>query len=134
MQQQQQQQQQQSVVVEDGQQARRHRGRRAQAAIHVKPSTVPNGKWSDCGNVQYDFNYESELPNYKEWVKDGDLQILIYNGDADYILSHMGNAAWINEGLGLDKASPWTKWRGSDGQVAGYFESYKTAGVPLTFL
>ena len=159
MQQQQQQQQQQAVVVEDGQQARRHRGRRAQveigpvfptcidklsvdylntpavqAAIHVKPSTVPNGKWSDCGNVQYDFNYESELPNYKEWVKDGDLQILIYNGDGDYILSHMGNAAWINEGLGLDKASPWTKWRGSDGQVAGYFESYKTAGVPLTFL
>lgn len=109
-----------------------------QQAIHVRPGTVPNGKWSDCGNVDYDFNYESELENYKEWVAasgDASLQILIYNGDADYILSHMGNAAWINEGLQLPKAKAWNKWRGSDGQVAGYYEQYKTAGSHhLSFL
>ena len=105
-----------------------------QAAIHVRPETVPNGLWSDCGNVQYDFNYESELANYKEWSSLGDLQILIYNGDADYILSHMGNSAWINQGLNLTKQREWTKWLGSDGQVAGYFETYKTGGLPFTFL
>ena len=41
------------------------------------------------------------------------LEILIYNGDTDFILSHMGNAAWINKGLGLNKTFEWTKWRGS---------------------
>ena len=46
----------------------------------------------------------------------------------------MGNAAWINEGLGLNKTREWSAWRGSDGQVAGYFETYATAGKPLTFL
>ena len=105
-----------------------------QSAIHVRQGTVPKGKWSDCGNVDYEFNYASELPNYRRWVKEGKLQILIYNGDADFILSHMGNSAWINQGLGLSKSAEWTKWRGSDGQVAGFFEEYATAGKPLTFL
>jgi len=93
------------------------------------------GNWSDCGGVEYDFNYASEIPNYEKWVAgDGDLEILIYNGDADYILSHMGNSAWVRS-LGLPKSREWSKWRGSDGQVAGYFEQYKTSGsVPMTFL
>ena len=46
----------------------------------------------------------------------------------------MGNSAWIEKGLALNKSVEWTKWRGSDGQVAGYFEQYSTAGKPLTFL
>ncbi len=109
-----------------------------QEAIHVRSGTVPKGKWSDCGNVDYDFNYESELPNYLTWTQEAEkgklLEILIYNGDADYILSHMGNSAWINRGLNLTKKDEWAKWRGSDGQVAGYFETYQTNGIPFTFL
>ena len=106
-----------------------------QEAIHIRKGTVPGGKWSDCSSVlNYDFNYESELPNYIEWTNKGDLEILIYNGDTDFILSHMGNTAWINEGLKLKKSDEWAKWRGSDGQVAGYFEKYQTGGLPLTFL
>lgn len=105
------------------------------AAIHVDPATVPNGKWADCSpTLDYDFNYESELPNYREWTAKGDLEILIYNGDADFILSHMGNAAWIDKGLNLTKSTEWSKWHGSDGQIAGYFERWKTGGTPLTFL
>lgn len=113
-----------------------------QEAIHIRSGTIPNGRWSDCGNVDYDFNYESELDNYREWTNEGKLEILIYNGDADYILSHMGNSAWIREGLKLTKYErEWTKWHGSDGQVAGYFETYSTTakggggnGIPFTFL
>merc|ERR1711871_227289 len=105
-----------------------------QKAIGIHPGTISGGKWSDCGGVDYHFNYESELPNYRRWASEGDLQILIYNGDADSILSHMGNSAWINQGLNLTKSAEWAKWRGSDRQVAGYFEQYKTAGIPLTFL
>ena len=110
---------------------------KVQKAIHVKPETIPNGVWKDCGNVNYNFNYDSELDNYRQWIKDGNLKILIYNGDADYILSHMGNNAWINQGLKLNKTKDgeWTKWYGSnDKQVAGYYETYQTSGIPLTFL
>lgn len=106
-----------------------------QKAIGIRPGTVPNGKWTQCSpSLNYTFNYESELSNYKQWTAEGKLQILIYNGDADYILSHMGNSAWINQGLKLPKSSEWSPWRGSDKQVAGYWEQYKTGGVPLTFL
>lgn len=109
---------------------------KVQKAIGVRPNTVPGGRWLDCGvmTTQYEFNFNSELHNYRTWTEDGDLQILIYNGDADYILSHMGNAAWINQGLNLTTSKDWTPWKGSDSQVAGYFEEYKTKGKPLTFL
>ena len=40
-----------------------------QSAMHVREGTLPNGKWSDCGNVQYDFNYKSEIPNYIQWTQ-----------------------------------------------------------------
>ena len=48
----------------------------------------------------------------------------------------MGNSAWINDGLKLQKLQEWTMWRGSDGQVAGYYEKYHTsnASLPFTFL
>ena len=95
--------------------------------------SASKGKWSDCGNVDYSFNYDSELPNYRDWVAKGDLQILIYNGDADYILSHAGNEAWITKGLNISASSPWTKWRGSDGQVAGYFETFATGNPTQNF-
>lgn len=106
-----------------------------QKAIGVDPSKIDGGRWKDCGGVKYDFNFESEIPNYLHWTAAGNLDILIYNGDADYILSHMGNAAWIAS-LNLTKSAEWSKWHGSDKQVAGYFEKYATGGFgqPLTFL
>ena len=58
------------------------------------------------------------------------LSILIYSGDADFILNHMGSINWITEGLNNSVTKPWTMWRGSDGQVAGYYEEYDG----LTFL
>jgi hypothetical protein len=89
-----------------------------QAAIHVRAGTVPTGKWAGCGLTgMYDFNYESELPNYKEWVKSKPFDILIYNGDADYILCHIGNQNWIVNGLQATKTQDWRKWKGSDKQV-----------------
>jgi len=94
---------------------------------------VPGGKWADCGNVAYDFNYASELPNYRSWVGAGELQMLIYNGDADYILSHAGNEAWITHGLNLTATSPWMQWRGSDGQIAGYYETFPTGNPAMNF-
>ena len=106
--------------------------------LGIRDDTVPNGKWSDCsGTLDYHFNYESEIPHYLNWAEEGKLNILIYNGDADYILSHMGNSAWVRS-LNLTQSRNWTQWKGSDRQVAGYFEQYAMgttdASIPLTFL
>lgn len=103
--------------------------------LNIRDETVPNGKWADCQSFEYDFNYASEIPNYVRWAQEGALDILIYNGDADFILSHMGNSAWVSS-LNLPKEREWTQWKGSDQQVAGYFEQYttKAGSTPLTFL
>ena len=42
----------------------------------------------------------------------------------------MGSVNWITQGLQNKQTKPWTKWRGSDGQVAGYYEEFDG----LTFL
>jgi carboxypeptidase C (cathepsin A) len=42
----------------------------------------------------------------------------------------MGSINWITQGLNNSIVQSWRKWRGSDGQVAGYFEEYEG----LTFL
>jgi len=105
-----------------------------QEAIHVDRSSIPGGNWSDCGGVDYTFNYESVLPDYRKWTSAGTppFDILIYSGDADFILNHMGSVNWIAAATGLNAsvAVPWQKWLGSDGQVAGYYEIY----TGLTFL
>ena len=58
--------------------------------------------------------------------------ILIYSGDADFILNHMGSVNWITAATGLNAsvAVPWQKWLGSDGQVAGYYEMCVPAFAP----
>lgn len=103
--------------------------------LNIRDETVPNGKWADCQRFDYAFNYASEIPNYLRWAEEGKLDILIYNGDADFILSHMGNSAWVSS-LNLTKEREWTQWKGSDKQVGGYFEQYTTqkGSTPLTFL
>ena len=103
--------------------------------LGIRNDDVPGGNWTDCSQVDYDFNYASEIPNYLQWTQEEDgPEILIYNGDADFILSHMGNSAWVRS-LNLKKSKKWSKWLGSDKQVAGYFEQYETKGsTPMTFL
>lgn len=91
-----------------------------QAAIHAKVGA----KWAMCGlEGLYDFNFESVLPLYQQWAKDKKLQMLVYNGDADYIVNFLGTENWLEE-LGLEVLEPWTKWTGSDGQVAGFVTQY----------
>ena len=59
------------------------------AAIHVNPETVPNGKWSDCqNNLDYEFNYESELDNYCSWTAKGDLETHIQRRRRLHFVSH----------------------------------------------
>eukprot|EP00667_Euglena_gracilis_P007963 EG_transcript_8058 len=100
-----------------------------QRAIHVRPDTIPGKRWVDCGLAGYDFNYESVLPLYRNWTAAGKLNILVYSGDIDFVVSFMGSQAWIKS-LNLPIRTPWQRWYGADRQVAGYYTEYEG----LTFL
>ena len=105
-----------------------------QQAIHVAPAKVPTSGWAPCNPWPswYKFSVESMLPKYRRWAAEGKLDILIYSGDTDSSVTHLGTTSWLRK-LGLDKLVDWQVWRGSDGQIAGYLSTYKTAGAPLTF-
>jgi len=91
-----------------------------QTAIHAKMGT----QWAECGlSGLYDFNYESVIPLYQNWTSEKKLKILVYNGDADFIVNFVGSENWLGF-MGLKILQPWSKWSGSDTQVAGYFVRY----------
>jgi cathepsin A (carboxypeptidase C)/serine carboxypeptidase-like clade 2 len=102
-----------------------------QEAIHARRVET----WNDCGILNtgngtasreftYDFNYESRIPYYKDWVAQGGLDILVYSGDADYILNHMSTENWLSA-LELPVKRDFVTWTGSDGQVAGYLTEFE---------
>ncbi|CAE8647327.1 unnamed protein product [Polarella glacialis] len=99
-----------------------------QEAIHAKRLE----EWNMCGLVnmgspvpdkgsgkKYHFNFESRLPYYRDWLKDGGLDMLIYSGDADYILNFRCTENWFSA-LNLSVKKDYVAWKGSDSQVAGF--------------
>jgi len=91
-----------------------------QTAIHAKMGTL----WAECGlSGLYDFNYDSVVPFYQNWTSDKKLKILVYNGDADFIVNFIGSQNWLTN-MGLKQLQPWSKWAGSDTQIGGYFVRY----------
>jgi len=91
-----------------------------QTAIHAKMGT----QWVECGlSGLYDFNYNSVVPLYQNWTTDKKIKILVYNGDADFIVNFIGSQNWLGA-MKLKQLQPWSKWIGTDSQVAGYFVRY----------
>mmetsp|Transcript_124571 Transcript_124571/g.248539 ORF Transcript_124571/g.248539 Transcript_124571/m.248539 type:complete len:501 (+) Transcript_124571:45-1547(+) len=93
-------------------------------------------EWNMCGLVndgvpdhlqgegkQYHFNFDSRLPYYKQWLGKNDLDILVYNGDADYILNFRCTENWLNA-LKMEVKKDFVAWKGSDRQVAGYLTEF----------
>lgn len=104
-----------------------------QQAIHAKRLK----EWNNCGLVNngtpdkeegkgktYHFNFESRLPYYRNWLAEGRLDMLIYSGDADYILNFEGTVNWLSA-LNMEVKKDFVAWKGSDRQVAGYLTEFK---------
>lgn len=94
-------------------------------------------EWNMCGLVntgepdhlegrgkQYHFNFESRLPYYENWLKEGKLDMLIYSGDADYILNFQCTQNWLSA-LDMKVNKDFVAWKGSDRQVAGYLTEFE---------
>lgn len=93
-------------------------------------------EWNMCGLLnsgvpdhlqgagkQYHFNFESRLPYYRNWLTKNELDILVYSGDADYILNFRCTENWL-KALNMEVNKDFVAWKGSDRQVAGYLTEF----------
>lgn len=89
-------------------------------AIHV---AVAKKDWHICGGIQYEENFPSLLPFYKEKLIP-QIRVLIFNGDVDCCVPYKGNEWWTSS-LGLKVEKPWRAWT-LDNQVGGYVTTYES--------
>ena len=62
--------------------------------------------------------YKSTLPQWRRLLE-SDLRFLVYTGDQDGILPHLGTRLWI-DGLQLPIRQKWRAWHSSTGQTCVY--------------
>ncbi|EEF40335.1 serine carboxypeptidase, putative [Ricinus communis] len=102
-----------------------------QEALRIREGTIK--EWARCNySLSYSYGVISTIDYHKNFTKTG-LQALIYSGDHDMAIPHVGTEEWI-ESLNLTIASDWQPWL-VDGQVAGYTVeySYDEYAYRLTF-
>ncbi|RVW59511.1 Serine carboxypeptidase-like 17 [Vitis vinifera] len=68
---------------------------------------------------------------YHQNLTNTGLRALIYSGDHDMSIPHIGTQEWINS-LNLTLEDPWRTWY-TDGQVGGYTETFTNDDFDLTF-
>ena len=86
-------------------------------------------KWTQCSDVNYEmtesFNFYSET-----MLKYPDLNVWVFSGTDDGVLSTLGTMRWINE-LNFTVETKWRQWKVND-QVGGYVQKYKEGLVLVT--
>ncbi|KAK7849935.1 serine carboxypeptidase-like 17 [Quercus suber] len=100
-----------------------------QEALHVRPGTMK--QFFRCTfTMAYTFDIDDVVPVHKNLTASG-LQILVFSGDHDKVIPHIGIEQWI---LALDLTidTDWRPWF-VDGQVAGYTRKYTDDGYRLTY-
>lgn len=86
-------------------------------------------KWYQCADVNYEmsesYNFYSEI-----MIKYPNLNVWIFSGTDDGVLSTLGTMRWINK-LNFTIETKWKQWKFND-QVAGYVQKYKEGLVIVT--
>ncbi|KAI3967807.1 hypothetical protein MKW92_031665 [Papaver armeniacum] len=89
-------------------------------ALHIRNGTVDN--WQRCNyGLQYEPNLGSSFSYHVNLSKRGS-RSLIYSGDHDMVVPHLGTQAWIRL-LNYTIVDEWRSWW-VDGEVAGYTRKY----------
>ncbi|XP_034699224.1 serine carboxypeptidase-like 18 isoform X3 [Vitis riparia] len=90
------------------------------------------GHWVRCNitNLAFTKDVTSTVAYHQNLTNTG-LRALIYSGDHDMSIPHIGTQEWINS-LNLTLEDPWRTWY-TDGQVAGYTETFTNDDFDLTF-
>ncbi|RVW80665.1 Serine carboxypeptidase-like 18 [Vitis vinifera] len=99
-------------------------------ALRVREGT--KGHWVRCNitNLAFTKDVTSTVAYHQNLTNTG-LRALIYSGDHDMSIPHIGTQEWINS-LNLTLDDPWRAWY-TDGQVAGYTETFTNDDFDLTF-
>ncbi|KAG2704044.1 hypothetical protein I3843_06G156600 [Carya illinoinensis] len=100
-----------------------------QDALHVRPGTVK--EFFRCNiTMEYTVDTNDVVPYHKNLTDTG-LQVLVFSGDHDMVIPHIGIEQWINS-LDLTIDTDWRPWF-VGGQVAGYTRKYTNDGYRLTY-
>ncbi|XP_059636290.1 serine carboxypeptidase-like 18 isoform X2 [Cornus florida] len=98
-------------------------------ALHVREGT--KGVWERCnGSLAYTKDVTSSVA-YHQNLTSAALRALIYSGDHDMSVPHIGTQEWIGS-LNLTVGSVWRAWF-VDGQVAGYVKKLTENNFALTY-
>ncbi|KAK9265997.1 hypothetical protein L1049_012497 [Liquidambar formosana] len=100
-----------------------------QEALNVRNGS--KSEWEVCISID---NYTEDVSSTLEYHRNlskANLQALIYSGDHDMSIPHIGTQEWISS-LNLTLNDVWRAWF-VDGQVAGYTKKYKNNDYSLTF-
>ncbi|XP_039138537.1 serine carboxypeptidase-like 2 [Dioscorea cayenensis subsp. rotundata] len=89
-------------------------------ALHIQKGTVT--EWIRCSfTLQYALDPSSSV-KYQHKLTSGGYRALIYSGDHDLVVPHIGTQTWIRS-LNYSIIDDWRSWF-SAGQVAGYTRTY----------
>ncbi|KAJ0967697.1 hypothetical protein J5N97_024614 [Dioscorea zingiberensis] len=89
-------------------------------ALHIQKGTVP--EWVRCNDY---LHYAKDIPSnleYQHRLTSRGYRALVYSGDHDLLIPHIGTQAWIRS-LNFSIVDDWRSWF-FGGQVAGYTRAY----------
>lgn len=103
-----------------------------QEALNVRNGTIKH--WERCNkSIAYTYDIKSSLHYYKSFFNAKLLRVLVYSGDHDLIIPHVGTEEWIASlNMTISADDEWRPWY-VDGQVAGYTEIYKKDKFSITY-
>ncbi|KAK9274949.1 hypothetical protein L1049_022206 [Liquidambar formosana] len=101
-----------------------------QAALNITEGTITT--WKMCNSsLSYTEDFSSVISYHANFTK-RDLRALIYSGDHDMSIPHIGTREWILS-LNMTLMDSWRPWY-VNAQVAGYTEEYSSDDYVLTFV
>ncbi|GAV65348.1 Peptidase_S10 domain-containing protein [Cephalotus follicularis] len=103
-----------------------------QVALNIREGTID--EWFRCNlslsESTYTYDIISVVDYHQNLTRHG-LQILLYSGDHDMVVTHISTEEWICS-LNVTVEDYWRPWF-VDGQVAGYTVKYTNYGYGLTY-
>jgi len=99
------------------------------AALNVRNGTI--GVWKRCNSSIAYTKTVSSTVDYHRNLSNTNLRALIYSGDHDLSVTHLGTQYWISL-LNLTQYEIWRTWY-VDGQVAGYTQKFTNDDFVLTY-
>jgi hypothetical protein len=88
-------------------------------ALGIKEGSVE--EWVRChnGDLPYSIDLRSSIEYHRNLTANGGYRALVYSGDHDSLVPHLGTQAWIRS-LGFPVVRDWRAWH-LNGQSAGYY-------------